>query len=599
MEVRQVLGGRYKLLNELGSGGMAVVWRARDEVLGRPVAVKVLAARYAGDPQSRARIRDEARAAANLSHPNIAQVFDYGEATEGGSPLPFVVMELIDGPTLQQRVASGPLPPRKVFRICGEVAAALAVAHAEDLVHRDIKMANIMVTSAGAKVVDFGIAAAVGPAPEDMLVGTPAYLAPERLTGDAVVPASDVYALGVLLYRLLAGEAPWSVETTTQMLQAHVYVDPAPLPDLAGVPPAVAKLVTRCLRKDPAERPTANEVSSTLADAAEASVAPAARRDDALQHSPAASRLEAAAPPGEQRGPQRHDVIDHAAKTDAFVPARDLKSDGPPSSSAGSRPPAAGSPDTANRAARTLVLPPGAARAEGPRGRAARPGHDPATERTDNRGGAALPPGLWRSSGGGPSPVPLRRRKSLLAGGGVAAVTVIALLLWLLPGDGDAPKHSPSAASTASVAPTRGLGTAPPVSNGAGTPATVLPTGRPAHSGSIPAASAAPGGPVVPTAGAPARSSGPSDSPAVSPTASATVGGGGKRLTSPGGFVEATCTNGKATLTDWRAAAGYEVERVDAGPALTALIIFKGATQRYRMRVTCVAGEPTPFVLPL
>jgi eukaryotic-like serine/threonine-protein kinase len=266
-----MLGGRYKLLSELGSGGMAVVWRARDEVLGRPVAVKLLAARYAEDEQSRARIRDEARAAATLSHPNIAQVYDYGEATHSDPPLPYVVMELINGPTLQQRVASGPLPPRTVFRICGEVAAALAAAHADGMVHRDIKMANIMVTATGAKVVDFGIAAAVGrTAPEEMLVGTPAYLAPERLTGDAVVPASDVYALGVLLYRLLAHASPWTVETTTQMLQAHVYIEPAPLPRLPGVPPVVAELIGNCLLKEPDDRPTAAEVSATLADAAEA-----------------------------------------------------------------------------------------------------------------------------------------------------------------------------------------------------------------------------------------------------------------------------------------------------------------------------------------
>jgi len=260
VEVRQTLGGRYKLLDELGSGGMAVVWRARDEVLGRPVAVKLLAGRYSGDPQSRVRIRDEARAAATLSHPNIAQVYDYGEATDTGTP--YVVMELVNGPTLQQRVSAGKLPPRTVFRICGEVAAALAAAHGHGLVHRDIKMANIMVTPAGAKVVDFGIAAAAGPAsPEEMLVGTPAYLAPERLTGDLIVPASDVYALGVLLYRLLADESPWSVESTTQMLRAHVYQDPAPLPPVPGVPPAVRDLIDRCLGKDPDSRPSARRIS--------------------------------------------------------------------------------------------------------------------------------------------------------------------------------------------------------------------------------------------------------------------------------------------------------------------------------------------------
>jgi serine/threonine-protein kinase len=598
------------LLNELGSGGMAVVWRARDEVLGRHVAVKVLAARFAGDPQSRERIRDEARAAANLSHPNIAQVYDYGEATEGGSPLPFVVMELIDGLTLQQRVASGPLPPRKVFRICGEVAAALAVAHAEDLVHRDIKMANIMVTPAGAKVVDFGIAAAVGPAPEDMLVGTPAYLAPERLTGDAVVPASDVYALGVLLYRLLAGEAPWSVETTTQMLQAHVYVNPAPLPELAGVPSAVAELVGHCLHKDPAERPTASEVSSTLADAAEASLSPAgvpremrARKPDELASAAgpmaAGGRPSPVVPRPAVGGVNR--VVRRPAVGGANTPAvdgPDRVDQGPALDRAnrGARRPAV---DRPNHAAQTLVLPPGAAGPARPGGGKAASGQ--AAARSDAPGVVVLPPGLLRPSGGGSRRAPLRKRKSLLVGGGVVVVTVALLVLWLVPGgDGENGRRSSlGGGSTASAAPVRGLGTAPTVSNGVGAPATAVSPGRPSHTGGNPPASAAPGRSALATAGAPAGTSGPSDSPAISPTATATAVSGGKRLSSPGGSVLATCADGKATLTDWQPAAGYEVERVDAGPALTALIIFKGLTQRYRMRISCVAGEPTAFVLPL
>src|SRR5690242_6913236 len=121
VEVRETLGDRYKLLDELGSGGMAVVWRARDEVLGRPVAIKLLAGRYAGDPQSRARIRDEARVAATLSHPNIAQVYDYGEADQDGRLVPYVVMELVHGITLQQRMRAGMLPAGLIFRIGGQV----------------------------------------------------------------------------------------------------------------------------------------------------------------------------------------------------------------------------------------------------------------------------------------------------------------------------------------------------------------------------------------------------------------------------------------------------------------------------------------------
>ncbi|MFB9362256.1 serine/threonine-protein kinase [Actinoplanes nipponensis] len=270
MEVQQqMLGGRYTLVDELGRGGMAVVWRGRDEVLGRAVAVKVLAGRYAGNPQSRARIRDEARAAATLSHPAIAQVYDFGESEEDGRRVPYVVMELVHGVTLQQRMKDGPIPPAEIFRVGAQVAAALAAAHADGLVHRDIKPGNVMVTGDGAKVVDFGLAAAAGPAdPDDEVFGTPAYLAPERLTGGPVEPASDVYALGVLMYRLLAGESPFAVDTTTQMLSAHVYVEPAPLPPLESVPPPVTDLVNRCLRKDPAERPSAAQAAGVLRQAA-------------------------------------------------------------------------------------------------------------------------------------------------------------------------------------------------------------------------------------------------------------------------------------------------------------------------------------------
>ncbi len=267
-----MLGGRYRLEGRLGSGGMSVVWRARDEVLGRPVAVKLLAGRYASDPLFRRRIHDEARAAAALSHPNVAQVYDFGESDERGDRVPYVVMELVAGRTLAERLAAGPLPAKLAFRICSEVAAALAAAHAEGLVHRDVKPANVMLAPTGAKVVDFGIAAAVRPpgstGPDGELFGTPAYLAPERLTGDMVEPASDVYALGVLLYKMLAGQLPWSAETSTQMLTAQVYIAPAPLPTLPDVPAEVADLCRRCLDKEPTNRPTAREVVAVLADAA-------------------------------------------------------------------------------------------------------------------------------------------------------------------------------------------------------------------------------------------------------------------------------------------------------------------------------------------
>ncbi|MBL7259484.1 serine/threonine-protein kinase [Paractinoplanes lichenicola] len=259
-----VLGGRYELHEPIGAGGMAVVWRARDHVLARTVAVKIVGS----DRGEQHRIRREAQAAAGLSHPNIAQVHDYGELTAEGRVLPYVVMELVEGGTLADRMADGPVPPRQAMRICAEIAAALAAAHALGLVHRDIKPANVMLGPTGAKVVDFGIAAATAPSGTGELdpevLGTPAYLAPERLIDDAVEPASDVYALGVVLYRLLSGHSPWSSEDTTQMLTAHIYLEPAPLPPVAGVPAFVAELCERCLIKDPTRRPSAREVSALL-----------------------------------------------------------------------------------------------------------------------------------------------------------------------------------------------------------------------------------------------------------------------------------------------------------------------------------------------
>jgi serine/threonine protein kinase len=271
-DAESVLGGRYRLITPVGTGGMAVVWRARDEVLGRTVAVKVLTAEYAGDQESRDRIRHEARAAATLSHPNIAHVHDYGETGEAGEVFPYVVMELVPGGTLLERLAAGPVAPKYAMRICSEIAAALAAAHAEGLVHRDVKLANVMLAPTGAKVVDFGIAAVAAPsgsgAVDSALFGTPAYLAPERLIDDAVEPASDVYALGVVLYRLLAGHSPWTTESTTQMLTAHIYVDPAPLPPTNGVPEYIRELCDRCLAKDPTTRPSAREAAALLGRAA-------------------------------------------------------------------------------------------------------------------------------------------------------------------------------------------------------------------------------------------------------------------------------------------------------------------------------------------
>jgi eukaryotic-like serine/threonine-protein kinase len=271
-----VLGGRYRLLNRIGQGGMSVVWRAHDQVLGRIVAVKLLA----GDAASAAgleMIRAEARTAAQLSHPHICQVYDYGESeTESGDHAAYIVMELLSGSTLMERLWAGPMPVPEALRICAQVASALAAAHDCGLVHRDVKPANIMMTPTGPKVVDFGISAPAGapdlPAADGVMQGTPAYLAPERLLAGEVYAASDVYALGLVLYRMVSGKVPWPVETVTQMLAAHQYQEPAPLPAVDGLPEPVADLCQRCLAKDPGDRPTAQEVAEQLAGAVGARV---------------------------------------------------------------------------------------------------------------------------------------------------------------------------------------------------------------------------------------------------------------------------------------------------------------------------------------
>ena len=265
-----LLAGRYRLVERLGAGGMSVVWRGFDEVLGRQVAVKVLPPSTSTDPSFRRRLRAEAQAAARLSHPNITNVYDYGEATTvDGEPVPYVVMELVDGESLAAALARvRRLPRPAAVRICAEVSAALAAAHSRGIVHRDVTPANVMLTSSGAKVVDFGISALIGENdidPDGSLLGTPAYLAPERLEGGQVSPATDVYAVGLLIYRTLIGQLPWDVGTTTALLRAHQYTEPEPLPPVEGLPREVDALVARCLEKRPADRPSSAEVAHVLA----------------------------------------------------------------------------------------------------------------------------------------------------------------------------------------------------------------------------------------------------------------------------------------------------------------------------------------------
>jgi serine/threonine-protein kinase len=239
----ETLAGRYRLVERLGAGGMSVVWRGYDEVLGRPVAVKLLAAQLTKDPDLRGRVRREARAAARLSHPNITNVYDYGEAPDG---TPYVVMELVDGQSLAQRMASGPLPWASAVRVAAQVASALAAAHAQGLVHRDVTPANVMLSRGGVKVVDFGIAAVAGER-DAAVLGTPSYLAPEQRAGGPAQAATDVYALGLLLYHAATGRLPKP-------------------PGLQGVPRDGAAVIAACLSTDPAARPGSAVLARRLAE---------------------------------------------------------------------------------------------------------------------------------------------------------------------------------------------------------------------------------------------------------------------------------------------------------------------------------------------
>jgi len=255
------LGRRYDLEERIGAGGFSEVWRAADDVLGRPVAVKLLHPGYLQHAETLSRFRAEARHAGRLSHQNIARVYDYGEADPPCSP--YLVMELVDGPSLAEVLADGPLDVTRSLDVLAQTAAGLQAAHQAGLIHRDIKPANLLLSPGGmVKITDFGISHAAGSAPmtsTGMLLGTAGYLAPERADGARATAASDLYSLGVVVYECLSGAPPFA-GMAVQVALAHRDRPLPPLP--ASVPAEVARLVAELTEKDPAARPgSAGEVA--------------------------------------------------------------------------------------------------------------------------------------------------------------------------------------------------------------------------------------------------------------------------------------------------------------------------------------------------
>ena len=260
---------RYRFDRWIAGGGMGDVWAATDTLLERPVAVKVLKQQYADDPVFRSRFAAEARHAAALQHPHVATVLDYGELLDSDrSPVPFLVMELVQGRPLSALLTDGrPLRPEVAQDLVAQAADGVAAAHRVGIVHRDVKPANLLVTPDGqVKVTDFGVARAGDAAPLTLtgqLVGTPHYLSPEQVEGATATPASDVYALGIVLFECLTGRRPFVGETAvaTALMQVR---DPLPaLPD--SVPESLQEVTRRATAKDPAARfPSMETFASAL-----------------------------------------------------------------------------------------------------------------------------------------------------------------------------------------------------------------------------------------------------------------------------------------------------------------------------------------------
>ena len=441
------LGGRYQLTDRIAIGGMGEVWKARDKVLGRITAVKILKEEYTGDPNFLRRFRAEAQHTALLNHPGVANVYDYGE--EKGSA--YLVMELVPGQPLSAILEKEKvLSPERTLRIIAQTAAALSAAHAQGLVHRDVKPGNLMITPTGrVKVTDFGIARLADQVPltaTGQVMGTAQYLAPEQATGQQATGSSDLYSLGIIGYEALAGHRPFTGESQIAIALAQVNDAPPPLP--STVPAPVRALIMCMLSKDPKERPTDATAASEAADAL--------RRKDtraAVEAVPGLAAFLAAEgvadPSGAETAP-----LDYDGMRTAHPRPEGTRADGTPATAA--LPVTAAQPRTDDGARGSAATAAGAAGAAGLAGAAAagaRPANeeiaavrDPQTRPSDVVQEA--PP-----AGQGSAPVKRRRanRWPVFALLGLVLFALLGALLWpWITGDRTPGGSTPSGTSQAS-----------------------------------------------------------------------------------------------------------------------------------------------------
>lgn len=283
--IGRTLDEKYRIEERLGAGGMGAVYRARHLLMERPVAIKVLHQRLVEDEAARVRFQIEARAAVLLRHSNALTVTDFGQTTEG---CVYIVMELLEGRTLREILSrEGPIETARAISIMLQASDAVAAAHVAGIIHRDLKPSNILVTQSAdqpavVKVLDFGIAKftahqldddedATSVVQSNSVIGTPRYMSPEQYNGFELTPATDVYSLGVILYEMLTGMAPFTGSTPPEIAQKHANDSPHPLREIvAGIPEDVERVVLHTLEKRPEDRPAnAGEFRRELLDTAE------------------------------------------------------------------------------------------------------------------------------------------------------------------------------------------------------------------------------------------------------------------------------------------------------------------------------------------